>query len=147
MSEKIYGYSHDPETGEVIAHDSSGDRITTEQLRNLLALKHKTNIPEDDPMLMIGTIFNALMENAETLLEAKMTKVVQEFEKELAQRLQPITEEALKNQIHGHLAKMRESGEIVERLMQTFKNYCKWLMICGFLTCAVSIINIYLIVR
>jgi len=121
--------------------------LSIEEIRELLARKHQSNISDDDPVLMLVTIFNAVLDKAQQSQEVKTLEIVRRFEEGLAERLQPITEEALKSQIHAHLAKMRESGEIVERLMHTFKRCCFWLSLLGLMTCTVSLMNIYLMTR
>ena len=76
------GYDIDPETGEVMDKATS-ERLNTEKLRELLAQKHKVNVTEDDPILMMGTVFNALMDDAE---QSKLSRILA---KELPNFMQP----------------------------------------------------------
>jgi len=57
-----------------------GIGLTFEQVRSLLIKEHKTTMSDDDPMLMIVTIFNAFLTEYDKLLKRHNSALTSYFE-------------------------------------------------------------------
>ena len=142
----------DPVTGEKIEDSAHNDsqtslRLSVDNVRHLLLSKHNEAIPKDDPMLMMVTIFNAVLDKSDAAQKAMLEGVVAKFADDLTKRLEPITNEALKGQIHAHLAKMNEAGAAIDRAMQEYKRAQLWHRILSITTILACIATVALMTR
>ena len=142
----------DPKTGEKIEavpveDNQTSSRLSVDEVRQLFLLKHDTAIPKDDPMLMMVTIFNAVLDKSDAAQQAMLEGVVAKFADNLAKRLEPITDAALKGQIHAHLAKMNEAGAAIDRAMQEYKRSQFWHRILSITTIIACLATVVLMTR
>ena len=144
----------DPETGEKLedefpaqSHQDTSVRLSVDDVRHLLLQKHNAAVPEDDPMLMLVTIFNAVLDKSDAAQKKMLEGIVAQFSDDLTKRLEPITSEALKGQIHAHLAKMTEAGAAIDRAMQEYKRSQFWHRVLSIVTILACLATVILMTR
>ena len=135
--------SHDPVTGEKIVDVPVSRRLSVDEVRRVVMVEHGIILPEDDPLLIMVSVFNAVLDKSDAQQKRMLEEVVTKFADDLNTRLEPITEAALKGQIHAHLAKMSEAGVVIDRAMAEYKRSQFWhrlLSVATILACLVTVV-------
>ena len=143
----------DPETGEKLeddsntAHEEVFSRLSVDEARRIVMLKHGIVLPEDDPLFVMVTVFNAVLDKSDAAQKKMLEEIVTKFADDLSARLEPITSEALKGQIHAHLAKMTEAGAAIDRAMQEYKRSQFWYRVLSITTIIACLVTVILMTR
>ena len=143
----------DPETGEKLeddsntAHEEVFSRLSVDEARRIVMLKHGIVLPDDDPLFVMVTVFNAVLDKSDAAQKKMLEEIVTKFADDLSARLEPITSEALKGQIHAHLAKMTEAGAAIDRAMQEYKRSQFWYRVLSITTIIACLVTVILMTR
>ena len=139
--------NHDPVTGEKIADAPVSRRLSVDEVCRVVMVAHDTVLPEDDPLLIMVSVFNAVLDKSDAEQKRMLEEMITKFADDLNTRLEPITEAALKGQIHAHLAKMSEAGVVIDRAMAEYKRSQFWHRCLSFTTILACVVTVVLLTR